>query len=71
MAQTRHTHSLTSLEEALSVLLCLIDDAYQLLNPNCHSHESLKKRSDSEVLDPGSPAAAARRRVLAILPGRR
>jgi hypothetical protein len=50
MAQTQHTHSLTSLEEALTVLFCLIDDAYQLLNPDCHSHEPLKKRSDSEVL---------------------
>jgi hypothetical protein len=50
MAQTQHTHSLISLEEALTVHFCLIDDAYQLLNPNCHSHEPLKKPSDSEVL---------------------
>jgi hypothetical protein len=50
MARTQHTHSLASLEEAVTVLFCLIDDAYQLLNPNWHSHEPLKKRSDSEVL---------------------
>jgi len=41
MARAQHTHSLTSLEEAVTVLFCLIDDAYQLLNPNWHSHESL------------------------------
>jgi hypothetical protein len=29
---------------------CLIDEAYALLNPRWHSHESLKKLSDSEVL---------------------
>jgi len=50
MARTQHTHSLTSLEEALTVLFCLIDDAYQLLNPNWHSHQPLKKLSDSGVL---------------------
>jgi hypothetical protein len=33
MAQPQHTLSLTSLEEALSVLFCLIDDAYTTLNP--------------------------------------
>ncbi len=34
MAQPQHTSSLTSLEEALTVLFCLIDDAYALLNPH-------------------------------------
>jgi hypothetical protein len=28
MAHTQHTHSLAHLEEALTVLFCLIDDAY-------------------------------------------
>jgi hypothetical protein len=34
MAQPHHTPSLAHLEEALSVLFCLIDDAYELLNPH-------------------------------------
>jgi hypothetical protein len=50
MAQTQHTLSLAHLEEAITVLFCLIDDAYERLNPRCRSHESLKKLSDSEVL---------------------
>jgi hypothetical protein len=50
MAQPQHTSTLASLEGAITVLFCLIDDAYALLNPRWHSHESLKKLSDSEVL---------------------
>jgi Transposase DDE domain len=50
MAQAQHTLTLASLEEAITVLFCLVDDAYALLNPRCQSHESLKKLSDSEVL---------------------
>jgi len=50
MAQVQHTPTLASLEEAVTVLFCLVDDAYALLNPRCQSHESLKKLSDSEVL---------------------
>lgn len=50
MAYTQHIPSLASLEEALTVLFCLVDDAYVLLNPRRHTHESLKKLSDSEVL---------------------
>ncbi len=34
MAQPQHTHSLPYLEEALTVLFCLIDEAYALLNPH-------------------------------------
>jgi len=37
-------------EEAITVLFNLIDDAYTLLNPSGHSHASLKKLSDSEVI---------------------
>ena len=33
MAQPQHTPSLAHLEEALTVLFCLIDDAYAHLNP--------------------------------------
>ena len=50
MAQAQHTPTLASLEEAVTVLFCLIDDAYTLLNPRCRSHDSLKRLSDSEVL---------------------
>ncbi len=50
MAQAQHTPTLASLEEAITVLFCLVDDAYTLLNPKCRSHESLKRLSDSEVL---------------------
>src|ERR687898_7090 len=51
MAQAQHTPTLTSLEEAVTVLFCLIDDAYAALNPKGRrSHESLKRLSDSEVI---------------------
>lgn len=42
MAQPQHTPSLTCLEEAVTVLFCLIDDAYALLNPHPRRYESLK-----------------------------
>jgi len=38
------------LEEAVTVLFCLIDDAYGLLNPGAEDYASLKRLSDSEVL---------------------
>lgn len=50
MAHTNHTQRLAQTEEALTILFCLIDDAYTLLNPSGHSHASLKKLSDSEVI---------------------
>src|SRR5215210_573015 len=50
MAHTNHTQRLARTEEALSVLLCLIDDAYALLNPKGRRYESLKRLSDSEVI---------------------
>ena len=49
-AHPQHTPALASLEEAITLLFCLVDDAYALLNPRWRSHESLKKLSDSEVL---------------------
>ncbi len=33
MARTNHTQRLARTEEAVTVLFCLIDDAYALLNP--------------------------------------
>jgi hypothetical protein len=50
MAQPQHTHSLAYLEEALTVLFCLVDDAYTLLNPRARRYESIKRLSDSEVI---------------------
>ncbi|MCA1837872.1 MAG: transposase [Actinobacteria bacterium] len=50
MAHTQHTHSLAYLEEALTVLFCLIDDTYTLLNPCPKRYEAIKRLSDSEVI---------------------
>ena len=50
MAQPQHTHSLAYLEEAVSVLFCLIDDTYALLNPRAERYEAIKRLSDSEVI---------------------
>jgi hypothetical protein len=50
MAQPQHTPSLGCLEEAVTVLFCLIDDAYALLNPRGRRYESLKQLSDSEII---------------------
>ena len=50
MAQSNHTPRLANTEEALTVLFCLIDDAYRLLNPHARRYESIKRLSDSEVI---------------------
>src|SRR5215210_3945615 len=50
MAQPNHTRRLTQTEEALTVLFCIVDDAYALLNPRARCYESLKRLSDSEVI---------------------
>src|ERR671912_407755 len=50
MAQPNHTPRLAETEEALTVLFCLIDDAYAHLNPRARSYESIKRLSDSEVI---------------------
>jgi hypothetical protein len=51
MAQPNHTPRLLETEEALTVLFCLIDDAYAHLNPHgAGCYESLKRLSDSEVI---------------------
>jgi hypothetical protein len=50
MARLHHSEALTRTEDALTVLFCLIDDAYAHLNPKAKSYESLKRLSDSEVL---------------------
>src|SRR3982751_5778168 len=50
MAQLNHTSRLLETEEALTVLFCLIDDAYAHLNPRARCYESIKRLSDSEVI---------------------
>jgi Transposase DDE domain len=50
MAQTEHTPHFVHLEGAITVLLCLLDDAYAILNPERGRYESLKRLSDSEVI---------------------
>lgn len=48
-----HAHDLLALartEETLTVLFCLIDDSYTLLNPNGRRYEPLKRLSDSDVI---------------------
>ena len=52
MAHAHHTRRLARTEEALTVLFCLIDDAYCLLNPHGGRYQSLKRLSDSEVTAP-------------------
>src|SRR5215208_2296897 len=50
MAHTNHAPRLAHTEEALTVLFCLIDDAYAHLNPRARCYESIKRLSDSEVI---------------------
>ena len=50
MARTKDTPPPAALEEAITVLFCLIDDAYRDLNPRGGRYGSLKKLSDPEVL---------------------
>jgi hypothetical protein len=50
MARPKDTPPLAALEEALTVLFCLVDDAYRALAPRGDRYGPLKKLSDSEVL---------------------
>ncbi len=50
MAQAHLTRRLDRTEEAITVLFCLVDDAYEGLNPRARRYEGLKRLSDSEVL---------------------
>lgn len=50
MAQTQPTPRFVHLEGAITVLFCLVDDAYATLNPKGGRYESLKRLSDSEVI---------------------
>jgi hypothetical protein len=50
MAHPQHTPSLSHLEEVVTALFCLIDDAYRLLNPHLRRYESLKRLSSSMAI---------------------
>jgi hypothetical protein len=50
MNRFEHAQGLDLLEEAVTVLFCLVDDVYQNINPNAQRYESLNKLSDSEVI---------------------
>ena len=50
MTLTQHTPAPPSLEGAITVLFCLVDDAYERLNPHGRRYGALKKLSDSEIL---------------------
>jgi hypothetical protein len=50
MAHPNTTPRADRLEEAATVLFCLVDDAYHILNPRGDLYASLKRLSDSEVL---------------------
>lgn len=51
MAHRQDTPAAHLLEEALTTLFCLLDDAYYArLNPQGRRYESIKRLSDSEVL---------------------
>ena len=50
MAKPNHAPRLLQTEEALTVLFCLVDDAYVHLNPRAGRYRSLKRLADSEVI---------------------
>ncbi|MGF1473137.1 MAG: transposase [Rubrobacteraceae bacterium] len=50
MAHHNTTPQSASLEEAVTVLFCLVDDAYRLLNPRGDGYGALKRLSDSEII---------------------
>jgi hypothetical protein len=50
MNRSHHAQGFALLEEAVTVLFCLVEDGYRNINPNAQCYESLKKLSDSEVI---------------------
>ena len=50
MNQPEHARRSTPLEEAVTILFCLVDDVYQNINPNAQRYENVKKLSYSEVM---------------------
>ena len=45
LARVNHSQRLALKEEALTVLFCLVDDAYALLNPRALCYQSLRRKS--------------------------
>jgi len=50
MDRSEHVLGFALLEEAVTVLFCVVDDVYQTINPDGRRYERLKKLSDSEVI---------------------
>jgi hypothetical protein len=50
MARAKDTRKRDLLKKAITVLFCLVDDSYPLLDPRWQHHELLEGLSDSEVL---------------------
>lgn len=50
MAHKHLTPEPVSLEDALTTLFCIVDDAYPHINPRARHYASLKRLSDSEVI---------------------
>lgn len=50
MARPQTTPRLARTEDAVTVLFCLADDAYRIINPSGQRYRSLKRLSDSEIL---------------------
>jgi hypothetical protein len=50
MAQEHDTPEFALLEEAITILFCLIDDAYGNLNPKERHYATLKQLTDSEII---------------------
>jgi hypothetical protein len=49
MALVNHTPWLAETGEAFTIHFCLIDDAYELLNPRARRYESLKRLADNSL----------------------
>ena len=50
MAREHDTPEFALLEEAITILFCLIDDAYRNLNPKGRHYATLKQLTDSEII---------------------
>jgi hypothetical protein len=50
MDRSEHTQGFALLEEAVTILFCLVDGIYQTINPDGERYKRLKKLSNSEVI---------------------
>jgi hypothetical protein len=51
MSRLHHTEGFARTENVLTALFCLTNNSYAALNPQAKSYESIKRLSDSEVID--------------------